>query len=174
MKIPYLPLAAAAGLALAGIGTATAKPGEHDHAGHAEHAGGPSATAQEASQGSGRKISAALDGTQEVPSNSLGGTGSFSARVNPGIGQICYELAVENLAKPAVAAHIHRGEAGVNGGVEVSLDKPDAETGRSAACKDITRDLAMELIQTPQGFYVNVHNPDKPGGIVRGQLAKGD
>ena len=34
-------------------------------------------------------------------------------------------------------------------------------------------DLAMELIQSPEAFYVNVHNAPFPAGAVRGQLGKG-
>ena len=42
--------------------------------------------------------------------------------------------------------------------------------GASSGCADITRDLALELIHDPDGFYVNVHNADFPAGAVRGQL----
>ena len=120
---------------------------------------------------SGRKLSAALTGAAEVPGpGDTDGTGAFEARVNAGQGQICYKLEAGNIVT-ATMAHIHRGAAGVAGGVAVALAAPS--DGASEECKTITKELAQELIQTPEAFYVNVHNSEFPAGAVRGQLAKG-
>lgn len=120
----------------------------------------------------GRKISTTLNGTSEVPGpGDSDGSGTFEGRVNPGQGQVCYKLAVSAIA-PATGAHIHRGATGVAGPVVVGLTAPSA--GSSEACATVSRDLAMELIQSPEAFYVNVHTAPFPAGAVRGQLGKGN
>jgi hypothetical protein len=53
----------------------------------------------------------------------------------------------------------------------VTLDAP--ANGKSKNCASVTQELAKELIQTPEAFYVNVHNAEFPPGAIRGQLAKG-
>jgi hypothetical protein len=118
----------------------------------------------------GRKLTATLTGATEVPGpGDSDGAGNFSARVNPGQGQVCYTLTVSQI-DIAAAAHIHKGAAGVAGPVVVTLDAP--ADGSSEACAAVTRDLAMALIQQPEDYYVNVHNLAFPRGAVRGQLAK--
>lgn len=118
----------------------------------------------------GRKLATTLSGAAEVPGpGDSDGTGTFTARVNPGIGQLCYTLTVSNI-DPAAAAHIHFGAAGVAGPVVVSLSAP--ADGSSETCTTIDSALAKKLIQSPADYYVNVHNAAYPSGAIRGQLAK--
>ncbi|WP_310533281.1 CHRD domain-containing protein [Novosphingobium sp.] len=118
----------------------------------------------------GVKLSTTLTGAAEVPGpGDSDGTGTFSARVNPGKGEVCYTLTVAGI-DAATGAHIHTGKAGVAGPVAVALEAP--ADGSSDACATITRDLAMALIKTPGDYYVNVHNAAFPAGAVRGQLVK--
>jgi hypothetical protein len=47
-------------------------------------------------------------------------------------------------------------------------------TGTSTGCVDnVSVALIKELRQTPEKFYVNVHNAEFPNGAIRGQLGKG-
>ena len=132
------------------------------------------ATAQPAAEG-GRKFTTELTGEAEVNAagvpnqGDLDGTGTASVTINPGQGRICYEISVANISAPT-RGHIHRAPAGSNGGIVV----PFFETGAVDLedCVDVTRDLALEIIKSPESFYVNVHNADFPGGALRGQLAK--
>ena len=118
----------------------------------------------------GRKLMTSLSGAMEVPGpGDTDGTGMFSATVNPGQTKVCYTLSVAKIAT-ATMAHIHRGAAGAAGPVVVALMAP--VSGKSSACATVSRDLAKELINTPEGFYVNVHNAVYPAGAVRGQLMK--
>jgi hypothetical protein len=117
----------------------------------------------------GMKLTATLSGANEVPPADPDGTGMFSARLNPGKAEICYQLAAA-MIDTATAAHIHRGAAGANGPVVVTLAAP--ADGSSDGCVALTRALATELRSNPEGFYINVHNPVYPGGAVRGQLVK--
>jgi CHRD domain len=121
---------------------------------------------------SGRKISTSLNGASEAPGpGDDDGTGTFTARINPGQEEICYELVVNNI-DAAAAAHIHKAPPGSAGPVSLGLTAPTS--GNTKECKAIPRDLAMAIIQDPQDYYVNVHNASFPPGAVRGQLMKGN
>jgi hypothetical protein len=125
-----------------------------------------------AQEDSGRPISATLTGAAEVPGpGDTDGTGTATIRLNQGKKQVCFDLSVSNIAT-ATAAHIHRGAATVAGPVVVTLTAP--ATGTSTGCVDnVSVELIKELRQTPEKFYVNVHNADFPNGAIRGQLGKG-
>jgi hypothetical protein len=118
--------------------------------------------------GGGIPITVQMTGAAEVPGpGDPDGSGVASLTLNPGLGQICYSLTVENI-DPATAAHIHRAPAGVAGPVVVPLAAPSA--GTSSGCVDAGGDLVREIRDNPAGFYVNVHNPAFSTGAVRGQL----
>jgi CHRD domain len=117
----------------------------------------------------GAPQSTTLSGAAEVPGpGDPDGSGSASLQLNPGQGEICYDLAVENIA-PATAAHIHVGAVGVAGPVVVPLAPPTS--GSSSACAAVARDLVLAILKNPAGYYVNVHNAEFPAGAVRGQLS---
>lgn len=121
---------------------------------------------------SGRKLSTTLTGAAEVPGpGDADGGGSATIRINQGQTQVCFELSVTKI-DPATAAHIHEAAVGVAGPVVVTLTPP-AANGMSKGCVDASKELIMRLRQTPENFYVNVHNAAFPDGAVRGQLAKG-
>jgi hypothetical protein len=155
--VAALLLAALAALALAGPAPA-AKLGGADHG--------------------GRLFTTTLSGAEEVDpvTGALGagdpdGSGSATLTVNPGQMEVCYELSVEDIMLPAIGAHIHVGDAGENGPVVVPLIPPDA-SGVSSGCEEVSRELALALIQDPEHYYVNVHTEDFPAGAIRGQLSK--
>jgi len=124
----------------------------------------------------GRLFTTTLSGAEEVDpeTGALGagdpdGSGLATLTVNPGQQEICYELGVEDITLPAIGAHIHVGDAGENGPVVVPLTPPDA-SGVSSGCAEVSRELALAIIQNPENYYVNVHTTDFPNGAVRGQL----
>ena len=125
----------------------------------------------------GRPFSTVLTGEAEVNNEGvpnqgdLDGTGSATITVNPGQGEVCYELSVEDIMLPAIGAHIHVGDVGENGMVVVPLTPPDA-SGVSSGCADVSRELALEIIRNPENYYVNVHTTDFKSGAIRGQLSK--
>ena len=82
-------------------------------------------------------------------------------------------------------AHIHTGAAGVNGAILVDTGLAASEvtltTGAGAFTKNgignsgpngITVAEAQDIINSPAGFYFNVHSVLNPGGMARGQLVK--
>lgn len=112
-------------------------------------------------------ISAVLSGAQEVPGpGDIDGSGTGTLRIDRNTGEICYTLAVANIA-PAVAAHIHEAPRGVAGPVVNGLMAPSS--GSSSGCVT-NKALAKDLVADPSDYYLNVHNADFPGGAVRGQL----
>ncbi|MBZ2198379.1 CHRD domain-containing protein [Occultella gossypii] len=116
----------------------------------------------------GRPILVELTGAAERPGpGDPDGTGMASFQVNPGQGRVCYTLSVENI-DAATAAHIHVAGTDVPGPVVVPLAAPT--DGSSSGCADVSRELAKDLVQHPEDYYVNVHNVLFPGGAVRGQL----
>ena len=63
-----------------------------------------------------------------------------------------------------MAAHIHVGAATTTGPIVVPLNP------YTGGCTTVARELALALIQSPDDYYVNVHNMPFPGGALRGQL----
>lgn len=117
----------------------------------------------------GRPLTATLSGDQEVPPADPDGSGTATVTLNHGQGEFCYELSVTDIGA-AAAAHIHSAPAGQNGGVVIPLTAPSG--GSSSDCLSVDRELIKAILQTPENYYFNVHNPEFPGGAVRGQLSK--
>ena len=111
---------------------------------------------------------AQLTGVAESGTYDADAFGFAKVAINADTGQICFRISVANIA-PATASHIHEGGAGVAGPVVVPFTAPDAD-GFANGCVDADPALAQAIIANPSGYYVNVHNADYPGGVVRGQL----
>lgn len=137
------------------------------------------------------RLSARLDGWQEVPSQVRPGDGRFRAHITSQGGQrvITYVLRYEDLEGDASAAHIHIGSRHENGGVAAFLcgggDKPPCPAregsvsgviepadvigpaGQGIAPGEI-RDLIRALRRGEA--YANVHTSVAPDGELRGQI----
>jgi hypothetical protein len=122
-------------------------------------------------------LSAALTGTNEVPGpGDADGVGVAQVDVAARSGALCFSIAVEGIALPATAAHIHVGATGVAGDIVVTLEAPtgfgSGATGIASGC--LTRldgSLLRDIAKNPSRYYVNVHNGDFPNGAIRGQLS---
>jgi hypothetical protein len=121
----------------------------------------------------GRPFTIALTGAAEVPGpGDPDGSGTALLRLNPGLGQVCFELSVSDITLPATGAHIHVGTATEAGPVVVGLIPPDA-SGTSSGCVSADADLIKAILQNPENYYVNVHTvPLYAAGAIRGQLSK--
>jgi hypothetical protein len=115
------------------------------------------------------QLHAVLAGANENPPADPDGGGSATVSLDAQKGEVCYALAVGNIA-PATLAHIHRGAAGVNGPIVVNFTAPTS--GTSSGCTSADPALVAEIASNPAGFYVNVHSPEFPSGAIRGQLGK--
>lgn len=111
---------------------------------------------------------ATLNGANETGGGDADGSGNFSAEIDAEAGDVCYVLSVGKIAKP-VAAHVHSGAAGTDGGpvLTIEVTGPDGDL-----CMAAEPDVLKPIVAAPEGYYVNVHTADFPKGAVRGQLAK--
>lgn len=143
------------------------------------------------------RVSAALEGYQEVPSISTAARGSFEARI--GSSSIEYTLRYRGLEGGNVLfSHIHLGQRHTNGGVIVFLcggggkpacpNAPDGTVEGTITEANIVGPAGQgipgggvagtfdELVRAirPRAGYVNVHTAQYPTGELRGQIRKGD
>ncbi len=106
-----------------------------------------------------------LSGSEVVPGpGDPDGSGFASVRLNHGQGRVCWNITFEDVEEPT-AAHIHQAPFGQNGGVVVPLNL------ESGCADDVDQSLIKDIIQNPEGYYVQVHSTGFPGGAVRGQLS---
>jgi CHRD domain-containing protein len=121
----------------------------------------------------GRKFTTTLTGAAEAPGpGDPDGSGTAMLELNPGTGQVCFEISLSDIALPINAGHIHEAPAGVPGPVVIPLFlTPDAD-GFISGCVSADREEIKEIIQHPEEYYVNVHNTEFPAGAARGQLSK--
>jgi hypothetical protein len=120
----------------------------------------------------GRPFTITLTGAAEAPGpGDPDGSGTARLWVNPGLGQVCFEISVSNIVLPATGAHIHEAPAGQPGSVVVPLTAPDT-SGTSSGCVSADRDLLVDILKNPEEYYVNVHSSEFRPGAVRGQLSR--
>ena len=106
-----------------------------------------------------------LSGTKEMPKGAPTGTGAadftFTGR------KVCWDFTISGIGKP-LAAHIHRGRAGMAGPVVVPLGAAYRQQG----CTTAPAAIAKAITANPGGFYVNVHTKQFPNGAIRAQLGR--
>jgi hypothetical protein len=117
----------------------------------------------------GKAFNVTLAGEAESPAGDPVATGTATVRLRAGQGQLCYQLAANNLSGPAVAAHIHKAAAGASGPVIIPLATPGAD-GKAGGCVAVARALVAQILAAPASYYVNVHTGEFPAGAIRGQL----
>lgn len=123
----------------------------------------------------GRPFTTALTGAAEVPGpGDPDASGTASLRLNPGQGEVCFDISWADVAGQVFASHIHVGTATEAGPVVITLFVGSfAGSGSVSDCVEADRDLLRAILQNPENYYVNVHSrPDFPGGAVRGQLSR--
>ena len=129
-------------------------------------------------------LSAMLNGKAEVGEmgdpDGMGMARVFGIDGDPST--LCYTIEVSDIQLVPVgegmAAHIHEGKVGINGGPVAVLAGP--EDGNAADCitegekgKFPTGEAGIveRILENPEDFYINVHNPEHASGAVRGQLS---
>ena len=74
---------------------------------------------------------------------------------------VCYKINYDGPGQ-ITAAHIHRGEKGMNGPVTIALDI-------NAECVNPNPAEIKALVDWPDGYYVELHVAYQQNGAVRGQ-----
>lgn len=110
-----------------------------------------------------------LEGSQENPPVASAASGSFAVTVET---NLLLLVAHANTigADDAVAAHLHDGYAGTNGGVAIGLTQDPNNVAHWSA-EAVTIDAGQLAAFEAGRLYVNVHTPANPSGEIRGQVA---
>ena len=110
-----------------------------------------------------------LNGAFEVPANASAGSAVAWLTARSDTGALHANLKTSNLPD-ASAAHIHAGEAGLNGGIVVGLtqEPTDATLWKTAAGAVLDQNQIKAL--QAAGLYYNVHTATTPAGEIRGQI----
>ena len=111
--------------------------------------------------------------TFNVPRDNSGGV--------TGAGTATFEIQTASFPDDsvAVAAHIHPGEAGRNGGVLVSTGLTPGDPidlGPNSVTRTLTAPVtqvdATNIVANPGAYYFNVHTSRNGSGVMRGQLIR--
>lgn len=109
---------------------------------------------------------AVINGASEVPATSSSATGSATLIYSTSTKK--FTLTATYSGVTATAAHIHKGAAGVSGGVVFPLDPPTSPISYTSSALDASQeaDLLANM------YYINIHSMDFASGEIRGQLVK--
>jgi hypothetical protein len=120
-----------------------------------------------------RTLTAILNGANEVPpatTSDLRGTARIT--INRAHTQLCWDLDYTT-TQVVVAAHIHKGPAGVAAPVVFGFfNPPTSAVVVNDGCRAGDPALLTDIAKHPGAYYVNVHTTAHPGGAGRGQLTK--
>jgi hypothetical protein len=114
-----------------------------------------------------------MNGAQEVPESQTTAKGMALFTVNYSMDTMTYMTQYADISGKVVAAHLHNGDIGVNGGVEVNLSSGiTAKNGLFGIVAGA--DLSAELIAKMNSgdLYLNSHTLAFPSGELRGQVNK--
>jgi hypothetical protein len=115
-------------------------------------------------------LTAKLKGQSGVPGGDPDGSGMAFISLDKGRADICFELAVSDIA-PATEAHIYNASTAPAAEPAIALAAPT--DGSAKGCVYfVDQKLIEDVRRNPENYYVNVHNADYPAGAVRGPLAR--
>ncbi len=109
-----------------------------------------------------------LTGQQEVSPVSTAATGTAAVTMDPAAGSLVAHVNTSG-ADDAVAAHLHDGYAGTNGGIAIGLTQDMSNTSLWSAV-DAPVDADQVAAIRAGRYYANVHTPANPGGEIRAQM----
>ena len=115
-------------------------------------------------------VSASLSGAQENPPVLTAAGGNANFTVDPTSGEIFGSITTSEIT--ANAAHIHIGDAGINGAIIVGLTQTAAGSGVWTVPPNTALTGAQLTALKAGGLYVNVHTDLYPGGQIRGQMGR--
>lgn len=122
-------------------------------------------------------FTAALKGSEEVPSVTTDGSGTASAALDEAGTTLRVEGTYTDLSGAPVAGHIHEAPRGENGPVVVPLtltpDETDPTSGTFSVEAPIGEGEGQLSAATlaENGYYLNLHTEENPDGEIRGQLS---
>jgi hypothetical protein len=116
----------------------------------------------------GKPFRLAMSGANEfnaagVPINPHGDAdrGVITLRLNPGREEVCWSVDQLTLTAGEALPHV----AHIHLAVPAPTSYPTGTT-----CVPAPREGILAIIKDPSAYYVNLHNAQHPGGVVRAQL----
>ncbi len=114
-------------------------------------------------------VLAALDGSNEVPAVTTTATGTAYLTVDETSGASVINVITTGLISP-IAAHIHGGFAGSNGGILQGFEQNANVVGDFSSSAGAVLSPADLVSFQSGGTYINVHSDENPAGELRGQV----
>lgn len=114
---------------------------------------------------------ARMDGSRSLSGGNPNATGTATLTFDPEIAQVRSTVTVERLGARSGIPHLHRGSAGAEGPLLVSLVGP-FDNASSSGSNPISLALILEIFAAPERFYLDVHTQMHPFGAIRGQLER--
>lgn len=111
---------------------------------------------------------ASLSGEQEVPPTSSGALGTGTLTLVALSRAISGSIMLDGMT--ATVAHLHVGDAGVNGPIIVPLTQTAPNTWSVPTGTTLTEEQATAF--AAGGLYINAHNVANPNGEIRGQIGR--
>jgi len=114
-----------------------------------------------------------MNGAQEVGGGDPDGSASGTITLDDVSGVVSWSFTYANI-NPPTDMHIHgpSAPAGVNAGVFIGLGVATSGGAGTLISSLVHGNLAQvtQILNSPDTFYVNIHNGSFPGGAVRGQV----
>jgi Flp pilus assembly protein TadG len=114
------------------------------------------------------ELTATLNGANEVPANTSTATGVVTGTYNKDTKSL--GIVVTWTGFTATVGHIHKGAAGVSGGVQWGFPTPVTSPLTYTSTVAFTQPQEDSLLGGL--YYVNIHSAQFGGGEIRGQLNK--
>ena len=112
---------------------------------------------------------AVMNGANEVPFNSTGGSGTCTVTLDDVTGSVSVTGSFTGLTSNATAAHIHGlAGPGMNAGIIVGLVETGGTSGNVSGGGTLTPGEVTGMLNGMT--YINVHTSSNPGGEIRGQV----
>lgn len=113
-----------------------------------------------------------MNGAQEVPESRTTAKGMALFTVNYSMDTISYISQYANISGAAVGAHLHNGDLGVNGNVQVNLTSGIKAGGLFGVVAGASVSAELIAQMNAGDLYLNIHTLAFPAGEIRGQVNK--
>jgi CHRD domain len=113
-------------------------------------------------------FAATINGANEVPANASAATGSLQGVLDKTTNIFSVTLNYTGLT--ATNMHIHKGPAGVSGGVLFGLSTAPFSSPVSYSSPALSAGQVDSLMNNL--YYINIHSAAFPAGEIRGQITK--
>ena len=116
-----------------------------------------------------RRVTAALTGAKEIPSNMSGARGTLDGTVHTGTRELRWVLNCSGMSSPVTGMHFHGPATDTQNAPVAAPMAGDCTSGPASGSVMLTQNAMNDVMQGK--WYVNVHSRRYPDGEIRGQVA---